>query len=207
MKFIISQCISSVMKIRYVNRCILSFRIISCCFQFIQVCSSLTCRHCWRLSFNSRTNVINDGITTSCITSCIFERYDYVVCSHVIASRTIKVCCISTIWTFNNFITIFICVNSRGYSVYCICFLTCCSISSFRYCYIIASFYNCPKASDYVLTSITNIRKILFSNACDNSFTSNVFIITINVLHGYFTITIYCISIRFNMSFSYFYSM
>ena len=105
------------MKIRYVNRCVLSFRIISSCFQFIQICSSLTCRHCRSLIFNSRTNVVNDGVTTSCITSCIFERYDYVICSYVITSGTIKVCCIRAIWTFNNFITVFICVNSRCYSI------------------------------------------------------------------------------------------
>ena len=190
------------MKIRYVNRCILSFRIISCCFQFIQVCSSYTCRHRWSLVFNSRTNVIDNGVTTRCIASCIFERYDYVICSYVITSRTIKVCCIRTIWTFNNFITIFICVNSRCYSVYCISFLTCCSISSFRYCYIIASFYNCTKASDNSLTSIIDVGKILFSNTCDYSFIIwYIFIITINISHSYTAIVLYSIATSFDMFF------
>ena len=75
------QCFSSVMKVRYINRCILNIRTsISCCFQFIQVCSSLTCRHCWSLVFNSRTNIVNDHAAIfCCLTSCcfrVFERCD-----------------------------------------------------------------------------------------------------------------------------------
>ena len=157
------------MKIRYVNCCILSFRIISCCFQFIQVCSSLTCRHCWRLSFNSRTNVINDGITTSCITSCIFERYDYVVCSHIITSRAINVCCISAIWAFNNFVTIFICINSWSNSVNSISCSTCCTIRCGCNSYVVTSFYNSTKFSNFFLAIICDVGKILFSNACNLS--------------------------------------
>ena len=81
MKFISSQCFSSVMKVRYINRCILNIRTsISSCFQFIQVCSSLTCRHCWSLIFNSRANVVNDHAAIfCCLASCcfrVFERSD-----------------------------------------------------------------------------------------------------------------------------------
>ena len=163
----ISQAISCVLQVSYVYCCILCLSIACGSIQFIQICRGCNAWCC--MVINSRTNVINDGVTTSCITSCIFERYDYVTCSYVITSRTIKVCCISTICTFNNFITIFICVNSRCYSVYCVSFLTCCSIGSFRYCYIITSFYNCAKASNNILTSIIDVSKILFSNTCNLS--------------------------------------
>ena len=81
MKFISSQCFSSIMKVRYINCCILNIRvIISCCFQFIQVCSSLTCRHCWSLVFNSRTNIVNNHATIFCClaSGCfrVFKRSD-----------------------------------------------------------------------------------------------------------------------------------
>ena len=81
MQLVSFQCFSSVMKVRYINRCIFNIRvIISCCFQFIQVCSSLTCWHCWSLIFNSRTNIVNDHHTIfCCLTSCcfrVFERSD-----------------------------------------------------------------------------------------------------------------------------------
>ena len=67
MQFVRFQCFSSVMKVGYVNCCILNIRTsISSCFQFIQVCSSLTCRHCWILVFNSRTNIVNNHATISC---------------------------------------------------------------------------------------------------------------------------------------------
>ena len=127
----ISQAISCVLQVSYINGCILCLSIACGSIQFIQICRGCNAWCC--MIINSRANVVNDGITASCITSCIFERYDYVICSYVITSRTIKICCISTIWAFNNFITIFICINSWGNSVYCVCFLTCCSISSFRY--------------------------------------------------------------------------
>ena len=103
------------MKISYINGCILCLSIACGSIQFIQICRGCNAWCC--MVINSRTNVVNDGVATSCITSCIFERYDYVICSYIITSRTIKVCCIRAIWTFNNFITVFICVNSRCYSI------------------------------------------------------------------------------------------
>ena len=186
MQFRRFQCFSSVVKIRYINSCILSVCIISCCFQFIQVCSSLTCRYCWSLIFNSGANVVYDGVTTSCVTSCILEGYNNII------SRN---CCTSTIWfcivcnstccriyNFIYFSAISFSVNCWSYSIYSVSFLTCCSIRCFRYSYIVTSFNNCTKASDYVLACIIDVGKILFSNAFNNSFFSCSIAITINII-------------------------
>ena len=152
--------------------------------------------------FDSRTNVINDRSCIFCIASCILERYNDIACRYIITSRTIKVSCICTIWTFNYFSAISFCVNCWSYSIYSICFLTCCSIRCFRYSYIIASFNDCAKTSDYILTCIIDVGKILFSNASDFSFSVSYWVtIAINVSHCYATIVLYSIATWFDVFF------
>ena len=122
------------------------------------------------------------------------------------------ICCESAIWTFIHFCTISFSINSRCYSVYSVSCSTCCCIRAFRYIDIIASFYNSAKFSNFFLTFICDVRKIIFSNACNNGlFTSNSLIITIKVCHSYIAITINSVfmtsSCRCNVTFSSFYSM
>ena len=76
------------LRVFYVYCCVWS--IISCSVKFVQECIASGCT-----SFvDSRTNVVYDGVATSCVTSCILKRYDNVTCRNIITSRTIKVCCV-----------------------------------------------------------------------------------------------------------------
>ena len=202
----INQCIRCSLKVSYVYSCI--WCVSSGCIQLSQECIACGCT-----SFiNSRTNVVDNHVTTSCIAITIHEGCDYITFIYIITSCTIKICCESTIWTFNNFCTISFSVNCWSYSIYCISCTTCCTVRCGCNSYVVASFYNSTKFSNFFLTFICDVRKIIFSNAFNNCFfISNSVIITIKVCHSYIAITIDSIfmasSCRCNVTFSSFYSM
>ena len=206
MQFRRFQCICSRFKISYVNCS--EWIISSSSIKVSQECITSRCT-----SFvDSRTNIVYDGIATSSVTSCILEGYDNITCRNIVTRRTINVSCESTIWTFNYFSTISFSVNCWSYSIYSVSFLACCSIRCFRNSYIVTSFYNSTKFSNFFLTIIIDIGKILFSNAFNNSiFTCYYSTVTICISHSNVTISIYCIfitsSCRRDMTFSSFYSM
>ena len=87
---------------------------------------------------DSRTNVVNNHVATSCSTSTIFEGCDYraIIYSTIFFFE-------STIWLFNQFSTIWFCINSRRRSVYCISSMTICRTSFRCNNYILTSFYFC----------------------------------------------------------------
>ena len=64
------------------------------------------------------------------------------------------------------------------------------------------------KIFNLCFTVISDVRKILISNASNNCFvTSNIFTITIDIGHGYIAIIIYCIGTWFNVAFFSSYSL
>ena len=146
--------------------------------------------------FNSRANIINNGVTTSCIACCILDGYDNITCRNIITRSTINISCESTIWAFNHFSAISFSVNSWSYSIYSVSFLASSSIRCYSYVNIFATFNDCAKTSDYILASIIDVGKIVFSNAFNNSFfTCYQVTITICIRHSNIAIVIYCILI------------
>ena len=126
------------------------------------------------MSFNSRTNVINDHVATSCSTSTIFEGCDYraIIYSTIFFFE-------STIWLFNQFSTIWFCINSRRRSVYCISSMTICRTSFRCNNYILTSFYFCFSCFQlFVVDSITII--------CTRSYIHNL-IVMCAITHGQVT--------------------
>ena len=197
----VNQCIGCSLEIFYVYSCI--WCISRCCIQLSQECIA-----CGGTRFiDSRAHIVDNHVTASNIAITIHEGSNNIGFINIITRCTIKVCCECAVWAFNYFCAVSFCVNNWGYSINCICFLTSCCIRAFRYVNVVTSFYDSAKASDNILTSIIDVGKILFSDACDNSFTSNIMIIPINVLHGHLTIAIYRIGTWFDMTFSNFYFM
>ena len=193
---LVNQCIGCSLEVFYVYSCI--WCVSRCCIQLSQECIACGCTSL----IDSRAHIVDNHVTASNIAITIHEGSNNIGFINIITRSTIEVCCEGAIWAFNYFCAISFCVNNWGYSINCICFLTCCCIRAFRYVDIVTSFYDSAKASDNILTSIIDVGKILFSNTCDNScFIRHISIITVLVSHCYCAIAIYRIGTRFDVTF------